>query len=83
MVATMTAAMLTTAEAAEVLRVTPYRVRELIRDGRIYAVHHPSAYHWQIPAAELKRYISSDRKPRGIQRRVDAKNRKATKRSTR
>jgi excisionase family DNA binding protein len=65
-------AMLTTNEAADVLRVTPYRIRELIREGRLKASHHPTAYCWQIPAGELKRYIASGRSPRGKMRKVDA-----------
>lgn len=58
-------------DAAEVLGVAPARVRELIADGRLQAKHHPTAYHWMIDAAELKRYIAKGRIRHGRPRAVD------------
>jgi hypothetical protein len=58
-------------DAADVLGVTPARVRELIATGRIKAEHHPTAYHWMIEAAELKRYIAKGRTGHGRPRAVD------------
>lgn len=66
-------------EAADVLGVTPQRVRELIAGGRLKATHHPTAYYWMIEAAELKRYVAKGSTGHGRPRVVDA----TTKRSKR
>jgi hypothetical protein len=58
-------------EAADVLGVTPQRVRELIAGGRLKAKHHPTAYYWMIEAAELKRYVAKGSSGHGRPRAVD------------
>lgn len=47
---------LTLAEAAEILRLSPAAVRRRIRDGQIAAWNEKGRAGWRIPAAELTAY---------------------------
>ena len=59
-------------EAAEMLGVQPRRVRELIRNGRLVARHHPTAYRWLIESRSVRDYIRKGRCPgTGRPRNVD------------
>lgn len=49
---------LTVAEVAELLRKSPKRVREYIRQQRIVATKPDGFNNWLIPEAELKRYVN-------------------------
>ena len=60
-----------TSEVARVLRVAPYRVRELIHSGRLRAAHHPTGYYWVVEASELRRYVLSGAAARGRRRNVE------------
>lgn len=57
-------ATMSVSEAAEKLGVLPARVRTLIREGKISATHHPTAYRWQIERREIRRYLASKRRRR-------------------
>ena len=60
-------------QVAEVLGVTPYRVRELIAAGRLKARHHPSAYYWLVSARSVQDYVQRGRLRGGRPRAVDTK----------
>lgn len=58
-------------QAAKLLKVTPYRVRELIASGRLKARHHPTAYYWLIQANSIRDYIDNGRLRAGRPRAID------------
>lgn len=62
---------LTVRETADVLCVTPARVRELIADGRLKAKNHPTAYRWMISASDLTAYVKKGKTSRGRPRAID------------
>jgi hypothetical protein len=64
---------LTVGQAAKILKVTPYRVRELIVAGRLKARHHPSAYYWLITRKSLDAYMLKGRLRAGRPRAIDTK----------
>ena len=63
---------LTVGQAAKILRVSPYRVRELIAAGRLKARHHPTAYYWLISKKSLDTYTLRGRLRAGRPRAIDS-----------
>lgn len=62
---------LTVRETADVLCVTPARVRELIATGKLKARNHPTAYRWMIAASDLTKYVRKGKTLRGRPRAID------------
>lgn len=69
-------------QTAKLLKVTPYRVRELIAAGRLRARHHPTAYYWLVDAASVRDYISNGRLRAGRPRAIDGGERRRREKVT-
>ena len=44
-------------EAASFARLSPYRIRQLLREGRLRGVRPGGVGHWRIPTSALNRYL--------------------------
>jgi len=58
-------------EVAEVLKVRPGRVRELIKSGKLKAEHHPTSYVWMVSKRSVTSYMKKPMKGCGRRRKVD------------
>lgn len=48
-------------ETSAILNVRPARVRELIRLGKLLAVHHKTSYRWMIKKNDVQKYLNAVR----------------------